>query len=52
MAKVIRRYYKKIDKRNSITIPRELIRIIKEKEYFLEYYSDGSMRLIPIKKDI
>ena len=44
------RYYKKIDNKNRMLIPSNIMKELKTKEFYLEYYEDGTIKLIPKKK--
>ncbi|MBR1653660.1 MAG: hypothetical protein IJ690_02020 [Clostridia bacterium] len=47
--KVLFKYFKKIDLKNRIVIPKFLVEKY-GKDYYLEYCDDETIRLVPVKK--
>lgn len=51
MDKVVLRYFKVLDKKNRVLIPKAITNIIKDTRFYVELLEDGTIKLIPQKKE-
>lgn len=48
--KLVVRFMKQADGTNRLVLPKVVIDYIKTRDFYLELYEDGTIKLIPIKK--